>query len=246
MSDHALSFGPAANEYDVRRPTYPEPALRWALGTEPQRVVDLGAGTGILTRVLVRLGHHAIAVEPDEAMRARLVATTPEAEALAGSAESVPLPDGGVDAVLAGQAYHWFAKERAHPEIARLLRPDGIFAPIWNIRDESVPWVARLTEIVDQARGGMLDGEYEAPMDDRDFGELFGPLFGPVQRRVFRHSVPMTADGLVALISTRSYYLTATPAKRAEIEREVRDLAADLPDSFELPYVTAVYRARKR
>ncbi len=82
-------------------------------------------------------------------------------------------------------------------------------------------------------------------MDDRLIGPLFGPLFGPIERRVFRHSVPMTADGLVALMKTRSYYLTAQPDKRAWIEQAVRDLAARLPDEFELPYVTGVYRAHR-
>jgi hypothetical protein len=131
-----------------------------------------------------------------------------------------------------------------------VLRPGGVFAPIWNIRDESEPWVARLSEIADEARGGgsedPLDGSYVPPMDDRVLGELFGPRFGPVERRVFRHAMPITADGLVALMSTRSYYLTATPAQRAEIERALRELAGGLPETFDLPYVTAVYRSRLR
>ncbi|MEN3306601.1 MAG: hypothetical protein V7603_2803 [Micromonosporaceae bacterium] len=250
MSDQALSFGPAANEYDARRPHYPEPAVAWALGGTPLRVVDLGAGTGILTRALLRLGHRVTAVEPDDAMRSRLLATTPVDQALAGSAEAIPLPDGSVDAVTAGQAYHWFNRERAHPEIARVLRPGGVFVPVWNIRDESVPWVARLSEIADEVRSpagdDWLDGEFEAPMDDRSYGPLFGPLFGTVERRVFRHSVPMTADRLVALMSTRSYYLTASPQQRATTERAIRQLAAELPETFELPYVTATCRARRR
>jgi SAM-dependent methyltransferase len=250
MSDQALSFGPAAQEYDARRPGYPEAALEWALGPAPRHVVDLGAGTGILSRVLARLGHEVTAVEPDEAMRARLVATSSVARALAGSAEAIPLPDGSADAVTAGQAYHWFDPERAHPEIARVLRPGGVFVPVWNIRDESVPWVARLSEIADEARlrraaDDRLD-DYVEPMNDRSYGALFGALFSPVERRVFHHAVPMTADGLVALMSTRSYYLTAPPEKRAAIERAIRDLAADLPEAFELPYVTAVYRAQRR
>jgi SAM-dependent methyltransferase len=250
MSDQALSFGPAANEYDARRPGYPEAAVAWATGGTRLDVVDLGAGTGILSRVLLRLGHRVTAVEPDGAMRARLVATSPVERALPGTAEAVPLPDESVDAVTAGQAYHWFDRERAHPEIARVLRPGGVFAPIWNIRDESVPWVARLSEIVDEVRGygggDQLNGDFVAPMDDRAYGPLFGSLFSPVQRRVFRHSVPMTADGLVGLVSTRSYYLTATPDERAGIERAVRDLAAELPGTFDVPYVTAVYRATRR
>jgi SAM-dependent methyltransferase len=248
----ALSFGPTAGEYDARRPTYPPPALQWALGIEPLRVLDLGAGTGILTRVLAGLGHRVSAVEPDPAMRERLLAATPGADALAGSAEAIPLPDGSVDAVVAGQAYHWFDKPRAHPEIARVLVPDGVFVPIWNMRDESVPWVADLTEITYATgeprpeQGDWLDGEFVAPMDDRVLGEVFGPLFGPVERRVFRHSTRMTADGLVGLMRTRSYYITADAPTQARIEQGILELTSRLPEAFELPYVTAAYRARRR
>src|SRR5690348_12905637 len=137
----ASSFGVAADEYDTQRPTYPAEAVAWAVGDEPgRRVVDLGAGTGILTRMLLALGHTALPVEPDPEMRRRLAERSPDTQPLAGSAEAIPLPDGSVDAVMAGQAYHWFDPETAHREIGRVVRPGGVFAPIWNIRDESVPW----------------------------------------------------------------------------------------------------------
>jgi SAM-dependent methyltransferase len=232
-----LSFGPAADRYDEFRPTYPPAALTWALGTEPGRVVDLGAGTGILTRVLLALGHDVLPVEPDPAMRRRLAEATPGTTALHGSAESIPWPDGSVDAIVAGQAYHWFDADRAHPEIARVLRPGGVFAPIWNIRDESVPWVARLSQLSDDRHGGAHDGQLEDPD--------FGPLFGRVAGKTFQHEVPMTAERLVALISTRSYYLTATPRQQAEIAGAVRELVVGMPETFPLPYETVIYRARR-
>jgi SAM-dependent methyltransferase len=234
---HALSFGPAADRYDEHRPSYPPAALTWALGTEPCRVVDLGAGTGILTRVLLALGHDVVPVEPDEAMRRRLAEATPGARPVAGTAEKIPLPDASVDAVVAGQAYHWFDTGRAHPEIARVLRDGGVFAPVWNIRDESVPWVARLTEIIDDRQGGQHEGQLETAD--------FGPLFGPVAAKTFRHEVRMTADRLVALISTRSYYLTATLQRQAELARRIRELAGELPETFPLPYTTYVYATRR-
>src|SRR5579859_8118452 len=130
-----LSFGPAADLYDSVRPAYPREAVEWALGTPPLRVVDLGAGTGILTRVLLGIGYEVLPVEPDPAMRAKLAATTPGVEPLDGRAESIPLPDGSTDAIVAGQAYHWFDRDAAHREAARVLRPGGVFAPIWNVRD---------------------------------------------------------------------------------------------------------------
>jgi SAM-dependent methyltransferase len=234
---HALSFGSAADRYDQHRPSYPPAALRWALGDAPRRVIDLGAGTGILSRVLLELGHQVIPVEPDPGMRDQLAARTPRAPALAGSAEAVPLPDGSVDAVAAGQAYHWFDKERAHREIARVLRPGGVFAPVWNIRDESVPWVARLTEITEPDRGGQHEGWL--------LESGFGTGFSEPERRTFRHEITMTADRLVALVSTRSYCLTATPDRQAEVLAEVGRLAAELPASFPLPYLTVAYRATR-
>ena len=233
----ALSFGSAADRYDDLRPSYPPAALTWALGTGPCRVVDLGAGTGKLTRVLVALGHDVVPVEPDAEMRRRLAQRSPGVEPLDGSAEHIPLPDGSVDVVVAGQAYHWFDKERAHPEIARVLRDGGLFAPVWNIRDESVPWLAQLSEILGARSGGGHDGRLEHAD--------FGPLFGPVSAKTFRHESSMTADRLVALVSTRSYYLVATPEQRAGMERAVRDLVAAMPEPFPLPYETYVYRARR-
>lgn len=245
-TDRGLSFGPAADRYDQLRPRYPEVALRWALNepAAPVRVVDLGAGTGILSRALAALGHEVIPVEPDEAMRAQLSAASPELTPLAGFAERIPLPDGSVDAVVAGQAYHWFDPDRAHAELARVIRPGGVFSPLWNVRDDSVPWVAKLTEVSEDDTAGR---GLQEPDPDPD---SFGPRFGPVERAVFTHSTSHTPDTLVGLISTRSYYLTATPQRQARLERRVRELCATHPDlagksTFDLPYQTFAYRATR-
>jgi SAM-dependent methyltransferase len=236
-TNHALSFGSAADRYDRNRPSYPPAALSWALGDAPLRVVDLGAGTGILSRVLLELGHQVIPVEPDPGMRDQLAARTPQLSALAGSAETIPLPDASVDAVVAGQAYHWFDRGPAHREIARVIRPDGVFVPVWNIYDESVPWVARLVAIIDPDRGGQHYGW----LLESDFGTGFSQP----ERRTFRYEITRTEDSLVALVSTRSHYLTATPDRQAEMLAEVRSLAAELPPSFPLPYLTVAYRATR-
>jgi len=234
MRDPGLSFGQAAAHYDRIRPGYPAEAVRRALGDPPARVVDLGAGTGLLTRVLLAEGFDVVPVEPDREMRAHLAATTPGVAVLAGSAEAIPLPDGSADAVVAGQAYHWFDPDRAHPEIARVLRPGGRFAAIWNTRDESVPWVADLTRAAHLGDGRSP----EHRIDD------LGPLFGPVHRAEFRHATGHTADSLVDLIKSRSYYLTALPEGRERIEAAVRHVASTIGhDAFELPYVTEVYWA---
>jgi SAM-dependent methyltransferase len=235
-----LSFGPSADLYDSARPTYPPEALRWALGPAPRTVVDLGAGTGILTRVLLGLGYDVLPVEPDEAMRAVLRRTTPGVEPVAGSAEAMALPDGRVDAVTAGQAYHWFDPAPTHREVARVLADGGVFAPVWNVRDERVPWVARLSEIADDITdrgGGVFNGEIEGD---------FGPEFGPVERAEFGHEAPMTAERLLRLVASRSYYITAPPDQQERILAAVTDLAATLPETFPMPYRTIAYRARKR
>ncbi|MEJ3742152.1 class I SAM-dependent methyltransferase [Actinomycetes bacterium KLBMP 9797] len=239
----ARSFGAAAAEYDQARPTYPREAVTWAVGgPPPRRVIDLGAGTGILTRVLLAAGYEVVPVEPDPQMRARLAAATPGTTALDGTAEAIPLPDGAADVVVAGQAYHWFDHDRAHPEIARVLRPGGVFAPIWNRRDDSVPWVAELSRITYDTP------EVHGGFDPGDALSLGDSHFGPVERAEFHHTTTHTPDSLVTLVATRSYYLVATPEHQAEIDAGVRRLCAEHPDlagraTFEVPYQTFVYRA---
>jgi SAM-dependent methyltransferase len=239
---HARSFGPAADLYDRIRPRYPIQAIRWILGDGRSTVVDLGAGTGILSRQLADLGYQVVPVEPDPGMRAKLDEAGGAPAAVEGSAEAIPLPDAAVDAVVAGQAYHWFDHGKAHPEIARVLRPGGVFGPLWNERDEKVAWVAALSEIFDERRG--TEG---APQETV---HPLGPLFAPVERASFRHSVTHTPETLVELARSRSFYLTAEPAGRAAVDAAIRDLCATHPDlagrdEFELPYVTNAYRARR-
>jgi SAM-dependent methyltransferase len=236
----ALSFGKAAAHYDRIRPSYPAPAVRWALGADQGTVVDLGAGTGLLTRAIAAIAKEVIPVEPDSGMRAQLAAATAGVTPLAGSAESIPLADTSVDAVMCGQAYHWFDFDRAHQEIARVLRSGGVFAPIWNLRDETVPWVAELSRLIEPDGTGA--GHRWLDWTDATFGDLFGP----VERKTFRHAVSMDAQRLLALVASRSHYLVATPATRAEIDARVRGLTAMMPAEFELPYVTVSYRATKR
>lgn len=231
-----LSFGGIADRYDRVRPSYPAAAVGWILGAAPARVVDLGAGTGLLTRVLIELGHEVIAVEPDARMRAVCAARTPDATVLDGSAEAIPLPDGSVDGVVAGQSYHWFAGAAGHAEIARVLRPGGVFGPLWNLRDESVEWVARLSELVSREDGSSHQALLAA--------DAFGGAFGPVGSAVFAHTRRHTTESLVELALSRSYVLAAPPDRRKEIEAGVRALAAELPQPFDLPYVTRAYCAR--
>jgi SAM-dependent methyltransferase len=229
------SFGAAAELYDRARPGYPSDAVGWMLGPTARDVVDLGAGTGIFSRLVASLGHRVTAVEPDAEMRAQLAASDGIA-VVEGSAETIPLPDQSAGAVVAAQAFHWFDNHEARAEIARVLSDDGVFAPIWNVRDESVPWVAQLTTIIGP------DSDSSASVHARE-GRQFGPLFRRAERAAFRHSVPMTSDTLLDVVRTRSHYLVAGTAEREEIEAAVVALVADLPEPFELPYIAVAFRA---
>lgn len=241
MDARGLSFGAAAGLYDSIRPSYPREAIEWTLaplGPGRWRLADIGAGTGIMTRLLLAAGHEVVAVEPDPLMRSRLEDATPGARALAGSAEALPLPDSGIDAAVAAQAYHWFDHRRAHAELARVIRPGGVVAAVWNNRDESEPWVAEYTRIIADDRD----------RDGPDRVDSFGPGFGPVEQASFRHATPQTPESLVRLMQSRSYYLRATPERQRELVQLVGVLARTHPDlagrpEFELPYVTDVFRA---
>jgi SAM-dependent methyltransferase len=229
------SFGPAAELYDRVRPGYPPDAVGWMLGQTARDVVDLGAGTGIFSRLVASLGHRVTAVEPDPEMRAQL-ATSDTIAVVAGSAEAIPLPDRSTGAVVAAQAFHWFDNHAARAEIARVLGDGGVFAPIWNVRDQTEPWVAELTGLL--GGGAAADARVHA----RE-GRQFGPLFRRAERAEFRHAVPMTSDTMLDVIRTRSRYLVAAEDERRKVERGVSELAGRLPEQFELPYVAVAFRA---
>ena len=160
----ARAFGAEAEAYELGRPGYPRAAIEFCIGERPQRVLDLGAGTGKLTAELLALGHEVVAVEPLEPMRARIPA---EAEALDGSAESIPLEDASVDAVAVGQAFHWFDQAAALAEIVRVLRPGGSLGLLWNLLDDDVPWVAAVADAFDAEDRASLAGELDAAVRGR-------------------------------------------------------------------------------
>lgn len=165
----ASSFGAAAAAYERGRPPYPAEAIDWLLPDGASRVLDLGAGTGKLTRLLRDRGLDVLAVEPSAGMREQLARAVPDVPLHAGSAEEIPLADGSVNAVLVAQAWHWVDLSRAVPEVARVLVPGGRLGLVWNIRDEREDWVAELGRILHDP------GEHRRP--DRG---IIGPPFGPV------------------------------------------------------------------
>jgi SAM-dependent methyltransferase len=243
-TERARSFGAVAAEYAEHRPGYPAAAVEWALAPAPgSDVLDLGAGTGKLTAALLeRPGVRVRAVDPDPAMLAELRRRFPAAEALEGSAEAVPLPAGSVDAVVVGQAWHWFDPERALPEIARVLRPRGVLAVLWN-DDDSVEWMAGCQAAL-QVRSRVRNGRGAGP------GLPEHPAFAPYEHSSHPNPQRTTVDGLVATLATHSWALIIDPAQRDAAFARMRAYLAARPETsageFELPMVTEVLRALRR
>jgi SAM-dependent methyltransferase len=232
----ALSFGAVADAYDRARPSYPPEAARWLTGPAVADVLDLGAGTGKLTEQLAALGHRVVAADPLPAMLAKLTARVPGAAPVGATAERIPLRGRSVEVVTAGQSFHWFDLDRALPEIARVLRPGGRLALVWNVRDEGVPWVRRL---------GRLIGSPEQLVDPTH-ALLSSNLFGYVEAKTFRFWQHLDRNLLRDLVSSRSQVATMSEPARERVLRGVDELYDGYgrgPDGMLLPYVTRCYRA---
>jgi SAM-dependent methyltransferase len=253
---HGSSFGAAAAAYAEHRPGYAEAAVRWALepvlDRQPVRVADVGAGTGKLTATLVSLDAEVTAVEPDPQMLAELRRAMPAVSSVPGSAEEIPLPDASLDAVLAGQAMHWFDLDRALPEIARVLRPGGVLAGLWNVDDDRVGWVAGLAEISKRKSSITLTrwrGSAAKSRQEQLLGEV-SDLFAASEADEFGHGQARTADSLLATIATHSHLLVMDEAERARLLARVGDFLRSQPETahgeFTLPMVTVVLRTRRR
>jgi SAM-dependent methyltransferase len=199
-------------------------------------VLDLAAGTGKLTRLLVPTGAHVVAVEPVEAMRALLAGV----EVLDGTAEAIPLPDASVDAVTVGQAFHWFDAPAALAEIDRVLRPGGGLGLIWNERDESIPWVDEYGRIF----RWQVERPYAHGVDWAAVVDASG-RFSPAQHRRFGWEQVLDEDGLVDRALSTSYVATWSAERQAEVAREIRLLVAGFPALIRLPYVTDLYWCTK-
>jgi SAM-dependent methyltransferase len=236
----------------MHRPDYARAAVQWALEpAQGSRVLDLGAGTGKLTAVLVDLGADVIAVEPDPAMLAELRRALPTVRAEPGCAEAIPLPDSSVDAVLAGNAMHWFNMDIAGPEIARVLVAGGILAGLWNVVDNRVDWVAALAQVGGRAAFGPRDtsSNWRAatayahlPTGGRT------ALFGMPEQAEFPHGQRRTADSLLGTLATRAGMLVMTQHERNATLGRIGAFLASRPETahgeFTLPMLTGVLRVR--
>jgi SAM-dependent methyltransferase len=227
--------------YERGRPGYPAAAIEKIvdrLDLRPGRtVLDLAAGTGKLTRLLVPSGANLIAVEPVREMRTELERCVPGVATLAGTAERIPLNDGSVDAVTVGQAFHWFAADAALREIHRVLGPGGGLALIWNARDERDPLQAALSEIIDPLEGNTprrKQGHWKTLLAESG-------LFERSDRFLFEHTQALDEQGLVERVVSISFIASARADVRADVEKRVRALARTEQQPIALPYMTELY-----
>ncbi|MFK3676103.1 class I SAM-dependent methyltransferase [Microbacterium sp. NPDC090218] len=240
--DMATSFGAQAGDYEVGRPEYPFDAVAWMLERMPagsRRIADVGAGTGKLTRVLAGAPDaEVVAVDPDPEMLATLRGAVPGVPTFLGSAEKLPLPDAGVDAVVLGQAWHWVDPVAASSEIGRAVRSGGVLGLIWNIRDDRVDWVRRLTEIMHGSHAEIMLAEGDP---------VVAAPFGALEQERWEWVRPVTRDVLHRMAASRSYIITAPDDEKARIRRELDALFDELDlhgdATIDLPYVTRAYRA---
>jgi SAM-dependent methyltransferase len=259
VSDHRIhpaagaGFEAAVEHYERGRPSYPDDAVSYLVNEleirEGTDVLDLGAGTGKFTELIVHTGARITALEPVTSMRAALERNCPTIRAVDGTAEDVPAEDGSFDAAIAASAFHWFDGERALPEIHRVLRPAGALGLIWNARDESSDWSERLTEIFDELAGP--DQPRYRSGAWREAFERRSDLFGPLHHRVAYHVHHVTPSTFLDRVLSVSYVAAASEADRERVRAEVAELLSNDPDlrdrdEIVMPYRTDVFWTRRR
>lgn len=247
----AEGYAAQADLYVRGRPDYPDAVSGWlrdrlGLGAG-KTAVDLGAGTGKFAAYLAATGAKVIAVEPVAEMRAKLAQKLPAVDVRKGTATSMPLPDGSVDALVCAQAFHWFATRAALAEIHRVLKPGGHLGLIWNRRDTDIGWVAEMTHLVDAYEG---DTPRFAKGTWREAFPFDG--FTPPHEERFMHAHTGTPEDVIVNRVRSTSFIAALPAdEEAKVTERVRALIARTPalagkDTVTLPYVTFAYSARKQ
>jgi SAM-dependent methyltransferase len=254
--DEANSFGTIAEDYDRWRPGPSPSVVEWLVPVGAQRVVDVGAGTGALSRLLVGRAPDLVAVEPDARMRQILVRKVPEATVLEGRGERLPLPDGSVDAVVVSSAWHWMDVDATVAEVARVLRPDGVLGVVWSGVDWDGSWFAELRELVQRdrtgagARASMLASliDREVPNERHVLRLPAQAPFEPPEHTVLHWSQSLSADQLVGMLGTFSGVIVLPDEQRQQIMDEARQLlrqhaGLEADASVDLPFRANCWRA---
>jgi SAM-dependent methyltransferase len=228
-ASRAGSFGGVAATYERYRPGPPRAAVDWLLPAGARRVVDLGAGTGALTRLLVERAGEVVAVEPDARMRAVLSEHVPQAKAVEGRGESMPLPAGWADAVLASSSWHWVDASAALPEVARVLVPGGTLGAVWSGPDREGAFIVQARELLASGDGGVSDrmmGDATRPDSTLEVPQDSG--WSEPEHEVFRWEQALTADDLVGLLQTMSWIITLDGDAREALLAHARRLLREV------------------
>ena len=246
----ATGFADGAYVYAASRPTYPDAALGWlgdrlSIGRD-SRVVEVGAGTGLFTRLLLGTGANVLATDPVPEMLAHLSSALPGIATAMATADALPVADGSVDALICATAFHWFATPQVLAEFRRVLRPGGTIGLIWNVRDVSVPWVRQLSDITDRY-------QEDAPRQrSQAWREVFpAPGFTPLHETVMRYDhVGAPEDVIVGRTLSTSFIAALPDSRRDDVIAEVRTLIATTPelagrDTVAFPYLTKAYDCRR-
>jgi SAM-dependent methyltransferase len=243
-AERAGSFGEVASEYERFRPGPPAGAVTWVVPEHVARIVDLGAGTGALTRLLVGRADEVVAIEPDERMRSVLVASVPGIRAVDGRGESIPLPDACADAVLASSSWHWMDPVPTLHEVGRVLVPGGTLAAMWSGPDPEGPFFVQAQALLAQrsqeeaaaaaAAGAVPDGRFT----DHILSDALRPAstlqipdgvpFEQPEHHVFRWDIDLDADELIGLLGTLSWIITMPEETRQSLMAEARRLLSEL------------------
>lgn len=239
------SFGGVADHYERHRPGPPAAVVEWLLPEPVARVIDLGAGTGALTRLLLPRAEHVVAVEPDDRMRAVLAAEVPDALALAGRGESIPVGDSTAQAVLASSSWHWMDPVPTLREVARVLVPGGLLGVLWSGPDPDDPLLVQARSLSagrSQGAGVRESGSPDTTLPT-ELAELVavdsnrpaptleipsGLPFTQPERKVFSWHVPLDAEGLIGLIGTFSTVIMMPEEGRQQLFDAARRIMRDL------------------